>query len=138
MRTYHSTRSNEAPLTAKEAIRRGIAPDGGLYVSDALGTVQIPLVDLSEMSYLDLAREVLRALLPGFSPAEIDACVSEAYEKTLRPSWASRRWEAISRPQASSSSGTAPRAPSKTSPSRCCPVSWPARARTTAPGTRRS
>ena len=32
MRTYHSTRSNEAPLTAKEAIRRGIAPDGGLYV----------------------------------------------------------------------------------------------------------
>ena len=83
MRTYHSTRSNEAPLTAKEAIRRGIAPDGGLYVSDALGTVQIPLVDLSEMGYLDLAREVLRALLPDFSPAEIDACVSEAYEKTF-------------------------------------------------------
>lgn len=86
MRTYHSTRSNEAPLTAKEAIRRGIAPDGGLYVSDALGTAQIPLGDLSEMGYLDLARKVLRALLPDFSPAEIDACVSEAYEGTFASS----------------------------------------------------
>lgn len=83
MRTYHSTRSNEAPLTAKEAVRRGIAPDGGLYVSDALGTVQIPLADLSEMGYLDLARMVLRTLLPDFSPAEIDMCVSEAYEETF-------------------------------------------------------
>lgn len=83
MRTYHSTRSNEAPLTAKEAVRRGIAPDGGLYVSDALGTVQIPLADLSEMGYLGLARMVLRTLLPDFSPAEIDMCVSEAYEETF-------------------------------------------------------
>ena len=37
MATYHSTRSRTAQLSAKEAIRRGIAPDGGLYVSDELG-----------------------------------------------------------------------------------------------------
>lgn len=80
MASYHSTRSSEAPLSAKEAIRRGIAADGGLYVSDELGSVQIPLVDLTEMGYLDLAREVLGALLPDYSPAEVAACVSEAYE----------------------------------------------------------
>ena len=83
MATYHSTRSHEAPLTSKEAIRRGIAPDGGLYVSDELGCTQIPLAGLSEMGYLNLAREVLAALLTAYAPEEIAACVSEAYEETF-------------------------------------------------------
>lgn len=83
MATYHSTRSHEAPLTSKEAIRRGIAPDGGLYVSDELGCTQIPLAGLSDMGYLNLAREVLAALLTDYAPEEIAACVSEAYEETF-------------------------------------------------------
>ena len=83
MATYHSTRSHEAPLTSKEAIRRGIAPDGGLYVSDELGCTQIPLAGLSEMGYLNLAREVLAALLTDYAPEEIAACVSEAYGETF-------------------------------------------------------
>lgn len=83
MATYHSTRSHEAPLTSKEAIRRGIAPDGGLYVSDELGCTQIPVAGLSEMGYLNLAREVLAALLTDYAPEEIAACVSEAYEETF-------------------------------------------------------
>ena len=83
MATYHSTRSHEAPLTSKEAIRRGIAPDGGLYVSDDLGSSAIPLVDLGEMGYLELACEVLGALLPDYEPDEISACVSEAYGDTF-------------------------------------------------------
>lgn len=83
MATYHSTRSHEAPLTSKEAIRRGIAPDGGLYVSDELGCTQIPLAGLSEMGYLNLARKVLAALLTDYAPEEIAACVSEAYEETF-------------------------------------------------------
>ena len=41
MGLFHSTRSREATCTAKQAIRRGIAPDGGLYVSDALGETTI-------------------------------------------------------------------------------------------------
>lgn len=80
MATYHSTRSHEAPLTSKEAIRRGIAPDGGLYVSDGLGSSHIPLDGLSEKGYLELAREVLGALLPDYTADEIAACVAEAYE----------------------------------------------------------
>ena len=34
---YHSTRSSEDSVTSKQAILAGIAPDGGLYVCDALG-----------------------------------------------------------------------------------------------------
>lgn len=83
MTTYHSTRSRISELSSKQAIRRGIAPDGGLYVSDALGETTIDLADLATKSYFELAREVLGALLPDYTADEIAACVSEAYEDTF-------------------------------------------------------
>ena len=53
MATYHSTRSRTAQLSAKEAIRRGIAPDGGLYVSDELGQSKIDLEGLANKDYFE-------------------------------------------------------------------------------------
>ena len=79
MATYHSTRSRTAQLSAKEAIRRGIAPDGGLYVSDELGQSKIDLEGLANKDYFELAREVLGTLLPDYTADEIAACVDEAY-----------------------------------------------------------
>ena len=81
MATYHSTRSRTSELSSKQAIRRGIAPDGGLYVSDALGEATINLASLASKDYFELAREVLGALLPDYSADEIAACVCEAYEE---------------------------------------------------------
>ena len=52
-------------------------------MSDELGCTQIPVAGLSEMGYLNLAREVLAALLTDYAPEEIAACVSEAYEETF-------------------------------------------------------
>ena len=83
MATYHSTRSRTSELSSKQAIRRGIAPDGGLYVSDALGEATINLASLASKVYFELAREVLGALLPDYSADEIAACVCEAYEGTF-------------------------------------------------------
>lgn len=79
MANYHSTRSRTAQLSAKEAIRRGIAPDGGLYVSDELGENKIDLAGLAGKDYFELAREVLGTLLPDYTADEIAACVDEAY-----------------------------------------------------------
>ena len=79
MANYHSTRSRTAQLSAKEAIRRGIAPDGGLYVSDELGQSKIDLEGLANKDYFELAREVLGTLLPDYTADEIAACVDEAY-----------------------------------------------------------
>lgn len=79
MATYHSTRSRTAQLSAKEAIRRGIAPDGGLYVSDELGQSKIDLEGLANKDYFELAHEVLGTLLPDYTADEIAACVDEAY-----------------------------------------------------------
>lgn len=83
MATYHSTRSRTAQLSAKEAIRRGIAPDGGLYVSDELGQSKIDLEGLANKDYFELAREVLGTLLPDYTADEIAACVDEAYGGTF-------------------------------------------------------
>ena len=78
MNLYHSTRSRAISRTSKEAIREGLAPDGGLYVCDALGSEKLEVADLAEQSYHDIARTVLQLLLPDYTANEIAACVREA------------------------------------------------------------
>ena len=83
---YHSTRSASPTFTSKEAIRRGIAPDGGLFVSDDLGGTTIDISTLANKDYPTLAREVMGVLLPDYSADEITACVDEAYTGTFASS----------------------------------------------------
>lgn len=83
MAMFHSTRSRTPLYTSKEAIRRGIAPDGGLFVSDELGETQIDLASLAQKDYRQLACDVLGALLPDYSAEEIAVCVDEAYGDTF-------------------------------------------------------
>lgn len=77
--SYHSTRSLDNPVTSKQAILTGIAPDGGLYVSDQVGDARPDLAQVCSGSYHDVARTVLGTLLSDFSAEEVDACVRAAY-----------------------------------------------------------
>ena len=79
MTTFHSTRSTTDSLTSKQAIRQGIAADGGLFVTDALGETRVDVAQLVGKSYQDIAVTVLGALLPDFSEAELRECVEAAY-----------------------------------------------------------
>ena len=63
--TFHSTRSTNDSLTAKQAIRKGIADDGGLFVSDALGKTKVDVASLPGKSYQQIAAEVLGAPRKG-------------------------------------------------------------------------
>ena len=83
MGTYHSTRSRTLSCSSKAAIRRGIAPDGGLFVSDDLGREKLDVAGLAAKSYGELAREVMGLLLPDYTAEEIAACVDEAYTGTF-------------------------------------------------------
>ena len=83
MGTYHSTRSTDGACSSKEAIRRGLAEDGGLYVSDALGEAKLDVTTLASKDYTSLAREVMGLLLPDYTADEIAACVDEAYTGTF-------------------------------------------------------
>ena len=83
MSLYHSTRSRAEECSAKEAIRRGLAPDGGLFVSDELGSAKVDVDGLAELDYAAIARAVLGLLLPDYTADEIAACVNEAYTGTF-------------------------------------------------------
>ena len=77
--TFHSTRSTTDSLTAKQAIRKGIADDGGLFVSDALGETKVDVASLPGKTYQQIAAEVLGALLPDFTAEELGQCIADAY-----------------------------------------------------------
>ncbi|WP_085831124.1 threonine synthase [Collinsella vaginalis] len=83
MGTYHSTRSRQQAVSARAAVRTGLAPDGGLFVSDELGSTKLDVATLAEKSYRELAVEVMGLLLPDYTSDEIAACVDEAYGDTF-------------------------------------------------------
>lgn len=75
---YISTRGHDKKVAAKEAILRGLAPDGGLYVPEAIPALDRPLEELLTLPYIDLAKAILKPYL-DFSEAELNACVEKAY-----------------------------------------------------------
>ncbi len=72
-----STRNNQLRCGGYEAIFRGIAPDGGLYVPAALPALS--LNETSSLSYAALTARILSLLLPGVSQAQIRAACDAAY-----------------------------------------------------------
>ncbi len=76
---YHSTRDASRVMSSKQAILTGIAPDGGLFVSDQMGTHALDLSRVCAQDYHATARLVLGALLGDYTDDEISQCVSGAY-----------------------------------------------------------
>ena len=65
---FISTRGKSPAVTAAEAIRRGLAPDGGLYVPDELPAFSASELEaLYALPYAELSAAVLERFLPGFS-----------------------------------------------------------------------
>ncbi|MEG0754248.1 MAG: threonine synthase, partial [Angelakisella sp.] len=77
---YISTRDSSNKVSAAEAILRGIAPDGGLYLPETLPQIDQSFLErLCSMQYTQRAKEVLRLFLTDYTDAEISACVDAAY-----------------------------------------------------------
>lgn len=76
---YHSSRSCNQDVTSKKAILTGIAPDGGLYVSDTVGATHLDLARVCGQDFHANARLVLGTLLDDYAPEEISRCVEAAY-----------------------------------------------------------
>ena len=86
---YISTRDNGAqPLSGAEAILRGLAPQGGLYVpqygsrqttnSGQVFPAYYP-ADLAQKSYCELAEDIFALYLPDFGRAKLAAAARAAY-----------------------------------------------------------
>ena len=77
---YKSTRSTEGTLKASEAILKGLADDGGLFVPENLPKLsEEKIMSLCDMSYAERAYEIFRLFLTDFTDDEIKHCVNGAY-----------------------------------------------------------
>ncbi len=77
---YRSTRSDQEPVTASQAILKGLADDGGLFVPSGIPKLEMPLGKLAEMSYQEVAYEVMRLFLTDFTEEELKNCIRRAYD----------------------------------------------------------
>ena len=79
--TYKSTRNSNETATASEAILKGLAENGGLFVPDSIPALDVDLNDLARMSYQDVAYEVMSRMLTDFTEEELRHCINSAYDK---------------------------------------------------------
>ncbi len=79
---YHSTRGEEH-CSPKEAILKGIASDGGLFVWDDLDQVQLDLHTFLQQDYPGMVQTLFRRLLWDYSEEELAACAQAAYGDTF-------------------------------------------------------
>ncbi len=77
---YKSTRSKSDKVTASQAILKGLADDGGLFVPDSIPVFDIKLEDLAGLSYQETAYEVMKLFLSDFTKEELMACIQGAYD----------------------------------------------------------
>ncbi|MBE5921806.1 MAG: threonine synthase [Lachnospiraceae bacterium] len=77
---YKSTRSEDIKVTASQAILKGLAADGGLFVPTEIPTLKESLKELSAMSYQEVAYAVMKEYFTDFTEEELKNCIDKAYD----------------------------------------------------------
>lgn len=77
---YKSTRGDGTLITASQAVLQGLAPDGGLYVPDAIPELGVELSALAEMDYKQIAYLVMSKFLSDYTEEELKDCIEHAYD----------------------------------------------------------
>ena len=77
---YKSTRDAEMTVTASQAILKGLADDGGLFVPVSIPKLPVSLGELKEMSYQEIAYTVMKEFLTDFTEEELKSCIAKAYD----------------------------------------------------------
>ena len=77
---YNSTRNAEKKVTASEAILKGLADDGGLFVPEYIPKLDVTMDELKSMSYQETAYAVMKQFLTDFTEEELMHCINSAYD----------------------------------------------------------
>ena len=77
---YKSTRDAEKTVTASQAILKGLADDGGLFVPVSIPKLPVSLDELKEMTYQEIAYTVMKEFLTDFTEEELKSCIAKAYD----------------------------------------------------------
>ena len=78
---YSSTRGGEKGLSASEAILKGLADDGGLFIPDEIPAFDFDIKDIKDRSYQEIAYEVLKLYLSDYTKEELEYCIKNAYDE---------------------------------------------------------
>ncbi len=78
---YKSTRGGEQGVTASMAILKGLAKDGGLFVPAQIPALDVPVETLAQMSYQEVAYEVMSRFFTDFTEEELKECIAKAYDE---------------------------------------------------------
>ncbi|MDY5627417.1 MAG: threonine synthase, partial [Clostridia bacterium] len=77
---YVSTRSDKYKVESAEAIKTGIAPDGGLFVPEEIPQLSLDEIEkFANLSYPELAKKILSLYLTDYTEEELSDCVNSAY-----------------------------------------------------------
>ena len=77
---YKSTRNSEKTVTASQAILKGLAEDGGLFVPVSIPKLPVSLGELKNMNYQETANAVMKEFLTDFTEEELRNCITKAYD----------------------------------------------------------
>lgn len=77
---YKSTRNASKTVTASEAILKGLADDGGLFVPVAIPKLDVTMNELKEMPYQEVAYVVMKQFFTDFTEEELRNCIAKAYD----------------------------------------------------------
>ncbi len=77
---YSSTRDASVKATASQAILKGLADDGGLFVPETIPALDVSLRELSHMNYRETAYAVMKQYLTDFTRQELEDCINAAYD----------------------------------------------------------
>lgn len=77
---YKSTRGTGECVKASEAILKGLSKDGGLFVPTEIPKLDVSMDRLAEMTYQEIAYEVMSRFLTDFTEEELKSCIARAYD----------------------------------------------------------
>lgn len=77
---YSSTRDGSKFYKASEAILKGLADDGGLFVPNTIPAFDFDINKLKDWDYKETAYQVMKLVLSDFTEEELRNCINNAYD----------------------------------------------------------
>ena len=77
---YISTRTGEVINSSYEAILKGLADDGGLFLPENLPIIKFSEEEIKSLNYKFVAKKVISSIFDDFTKEEIESAVEGAYD----------------------------------------------------------
>ena len=84
---YQSTRGKGEPVTASQAILKGLSEDGGLFVPTSIPALDVSMEELSRMSYQETAYEVMSRFFTDFTEDSLKEFILQIPQLQIKEIW---------------------------------------------------